>query len=111
MRPPIMAIVDLAERLGVRDLSKSHAGRCWELQIDNQWYIVVNPNRKPTDSTKAKEYEPLTAYVEFNGWPAATLGIDGSGVFVAGDVANAEAFIEACDRFDTTPTAQRGEKE
>jgi hypothetical protein len=105
-----MAIADLAERLGVRDLSKSHVGRCWEVQIDDQWYVVVNPNRVPTDSTKAKAHEPLTAYVEFNGWPAATLGIDGSGVFVAGEAANEEAFIAACDRFSADAMAAAKEE-
>lgn len=88
-------VVELGLALNIKPLPE-HDG-CWEHEIDERWWIAVNGHDKPQLMRKHPNLSPLapyTIYVEFNGWPAGLLGIDG-GCIAAGEAANERTFIEA----------------
>jgi hypothetical protein len=96
------AIVNYGLAHGVRNL-KEHPG-LWEAQIDEHWWIAVNPHLKPLDSSHGPKVEFGHCYVEFNGWPAGFITPYG-GVIADGAVANEAAFIAALKA--NTPPAQK----
>ncbi len=89
---PMECIMALAESLGVRQLSKTHAGQLWTHKVDEQWTFAVNANREPVKTVDGVPVDPFHVYVEFNGWPAAVISPTGDGVFAAGTAANVTAF-------------------
>lgn len=82
----------LAEHLGVSNLAQTYAGRCWEHKVDDRWWFAVNANRTSTACSRGDHVPPFHILIEFNGWPAAVLRVDGEGEFAAGEAANADAF-------------------
>lgn len=62
------------------------------------WFVAVNGHAEPMRSSEhgagGALVPPYEAYVSYNGWPAATFGVNG-GIFVAGSGANAESFSAA----------------
>lgn len=93
------AVVELAEALGVSKINEFPG--CWELQVDDQWFIALNGHDKPTacsrNPTGFEGVAPFCCYVEFNGWPAGVVS-PSDGVFAAGSAANEQTFIEAMKR-------------
>ena len=91
--PVIMSeLLNLAERLGVASINKLPA--CWELQIDAHWWIAMNGHNYRIACSKGVEVNPFECYVEFNGFPAGSCGLNG-GVIAAGSAANEDSFIAA----------------
>lgn len=88
-------LAPLAQRLGVSNISALPG--CWEVQVDPRWYFAVNPHLEPVICSEGVTVEPGFAYVQFNGFPAGVVGIDGEGTFAAGDEANLQAFKAACE--------------
>ena len=86
----------LAEAMGVRNI-KALPG-CWEVVIDEQWWLAVNGHKEPTACSpsdgRSVAVPPYSVYVEFNGWPAGILNIGGDEI-VAGAAANEDALIDA----------------
>lgn len=68
--------------------------QCWELQIDDRWWIAFNGHEYPVTCTAGVTVEPFHCYVKFNGWPAGVFAPRG-GVIAAGEVANEDAFLTA----------------
>ncbi len=98
------AIVKMCSRLGVRNISTLDG--CWTYKIDDEWWVAVNGQTtpqtaiSPTDiefNRQGTEVDPFTAYIEYNGWPAGIVDPYG-GTFAAGDAANAETFVAACEK-------------
>jgi hypothetical protein len=87
-------ICDLGIALGHSDL-KSRPG-CLELQVDEQWWIALNPHAEERECSRDVRVPWFTAYVEFNGWPAGFFGASG-GVIAAVSAANEDALIEALE--------------
>ena len=89
------AVILLAEKLGATPINKHP--ECWECQIDEQWWIAVNPHNQARECSQGVPVEPLHCYVEFNGWPAGVFSPFG-GEFAAGELANEQTFVEALQR-------------
>jgi hypothetical protein len=70
-----------------------HPG-CWEVGIDQHWWIAVNAHNEPKTCSKGTEVAPFACYVGFNGWPAGILTPTG-GALAAGSLANEETFLAA----------------
>ena len=71
--------------------------RISEKEIDEQWWIAINPHDEKLKCSHGPVVEPFTMYVEFNGWPAGIVTMNG-GMFAAGSAANEDAFIDALKR-------------
>lgn len=87
-----MAIADFAlarNAHGIKDLPG-----CYEVAVDDHWWIAVNGHDVPTRTSKGTEVPKFSAYVEFNGWPAGMLDPFG-GVLAAGEIANEDALLAA----------------
>jgi hypothetical protein len=95
MTEVMLAVVNMAERLGVKSINTLPG--CWEHQIDKHWWIAVNGKRKPQMCSKGVQVPPFSIYIEFNGWPAGICDSHG-GVICAGAVGNEKEFIDACNR-------------
>ena len=107
-RGPFEAVIEMCFRLGVREIDNLEG--CWECQIDDDWWIAVNGHKdpceaKPPQHEKTIEVPPFTAYVEYNGWPAGLLDPKG-GIIAAGDYANEQTFVAACEAKGTPVGAQ-----
>lgn len=99
INPGVMPhIFALCEKLGVENITQRYAGRCFEHQVDAQWFFAINANRVETKCSTGVSVPPMGIYVEYNGWPAAILDVTGSGEFVMGTAANEATFIEALQR-------------
>ena len=83
---------ELAQALGVRNINELEG--CWEHQINDQWWIAVNGHKAEVRCSKGGRVPSFECYVEFNGWPAGVIGLDG-GLIAAGDEANEDALIAA----------------
>lgn len=97
---PFYAVVSLAAALKITDIM--HLPGCWELQIDDRWWIALNGHKVPTPTSGEPHGEggpdgvpPFSCYVEYNGWPAGILDYEG-GEFAAGEGANPATFVAAC---------------
>jgi len=66
-----LEIANLAERLGVSEINKLPG--CWEHQIDQRWWIAVNSHGFESECSMGTKVPPLSAYVQFNGWPAGII--------------------------------------
>lgn len=96
-------IAKLGCALGVSDIYKLPG--CWELQIDDQWWIAMNGHKTPTKDSHGFEVPPFHAAVEYNGWPAGIISPAG-GIIAAGSCANENTFIAALEA--ATHTAATG---
>ena len=85
-------IVELEIALGLKDISKTPG--CWEHIVDEHWWFALNAHGETTQCSEGAQVPPFTAYVMFNGWPAAMISPD-NGTVCAGAVANEDALIEA----------------
>ena len=98
MNPPIakafVAVSEMAYRLGARKINQLPG--CWEKQIDERWWVALNPHREPIKCSHGVEVQPFDCYVEYNGFPAGSFNAAG-GFLAAGEAANEQSFIEACD--------------
>lgn len=90
--------------LAVADLAKARALKpanqypgCMEIEVDEHWWIALNGHREAMACSKGPVVDSFTMYVEFNGWPAGVVGIDG-GVLVGGERANEATLLEALKR-------------
>lgn len=70
---------------------------CWELELDEHWWLAVNGHREVTRCSRGVDVQPFSAYVEFNGWPAGVFTPAG-GVLAAGTLANEATLIAALRR-------------
>lgn len=86
------AVVNYALSRGVRNLMDRPG--LWEAQVDEQWWIAVNPHHETLESSHGPKVEFGNCYVEFNGWPAGMITPYG-GVIAAGELANESNFISA----------------
>ena len=94
MSDPVQAVLALAYHLGVRNLGE--ATSCWEQQIDDRWWVAINPTRDEKATSKGgPALPPASVYVEFNGWPAGLLSFMHGGEFAAGEAANPDTFAAA----------------
>ena len=98
-RFPFDAILEMCDRLGVRDIGSMDG--FWTYVIDDHWWIAVNGHKVDVEAQSPQHVNPtpvppFTAYVEFNGWPAGLIDPYG-GTLAAGEIANAETFMAACD--------------
>lgn len=85
----------LASQLGVANIRELPG--CWEIQIDEQWFIAVNGHKDERRCSKGARVPFAHAYVEYNGWPAGIINPYG-GILAAGDCANEQALIAAIER-------------
>ncbi len=92
---PFDAILAYAKRASVAAISQ-RAG-CWEVDVDERWWFAVNGHITSQPCSRGPFVEPFDVYIEYNGWPAAVLDVNGSGEFAAGEVANAVAFVAALE--------------
>jgi hypothetical protein len=90
---PLDAIFAYAKRAGVAAISQRPG--CWEVAVDEHWWFAVNGHILPESCSRGPFVEPFGVYIEYQGWPAAILDVNGVGEFAAGDVANAAAFVAA----------------
>lgn len=90
-----VAMMHMAERLGVKDMHRMK--RCWELQVDEHWWIAVNGKPIAIKCSKGQEISPYHMYVEYDGNVAGLVNVK-LGKFVAYKDANEKAFIDACGR-------------
>jgi hypothetical protein len=88
----MIEIVELAARLGVTEIYELPG--CWEHAVDDGWWLALNGHREPVACSRGPEVPPLSAYVEWYGWPAGIVGFHG-GVVAAGSEANEDALLEA----------------
>jgi hypothetical protein len=88
-------IAKLAVLLGVKNIRELSG--CWELQIDEHWWIAVNGHREPVKNSLGDDVPPFEAYIQFNDWPAGLISPRG-GIIAAGSCANENTFIDALDR-------------
>lgn len=106
--PLLIAIAKFACALDAAPMN--HHPGCWEIQIDERWWLAVNGHKEPHRHSKSMGEEvlaPFHFYVEYNGWPAGIFSAAG-GEFVAGDAANEQTFIEALKaRMSCETDAQR----
>jgi hypothetical protein len=70
-----------------------HSG-CWELAVDDHWFLAFNGHNVPVNCSKSAKVPPFTIYIEYNGWPAGVVDPVG-GTMAAGDCANENAFLDA----------------
>lgn len=85
-------IAEMAARMGVTRIDQMDG--CWEVDVDARWRLSVNGHAEPMVNRDGIEVPPLTAYVEFNGWPAGFISPRG-GILPAGSAANEDALIDA----------------
>jgi hypothetical protein len=86
------AVVDYALSRGVRNLAQRPG--LWEAQIDEQWWIALNPHQQELTSSHGNKIQFGQCYVEFNGWPAGII-TPYDGILAAGALANENTFIAA----------------
>ena len=96
-RHPFEVIVEMSTRLGASNIGRLPG--CWEHTWEHdgaEWYVAVNGHKVDTNCSRGEVVPPVTAYVEYNGWPA---GLIGPGVWemVEGTAANLSTFMAACD--------------
>ncbi len=87
-------IVHLAQAVKAKPMNKYAA--CWEHRIDDDWSIAVNGHPTQKETEGGCTVPPFSAYIEWNGFPAGILGMNG-GMLVAGSGANEDTLIEALD--------------
>lgn len=94
-------IANMAQRMGVTRIDQMEG--CWEVDVDDHWRLSVNGHGEPTKNRDGTEVPPITAYVEWNGWPAGLIHPAG-GTMAAGSAANEGALIEALKAAATKET-------
>jgi hypothetical protein len=90
---PLDAIFAYAKRAGVAAISQLPG--CWEVDVDGRWWFAVNGHALPEACGRGPDVQPFGVYIEYHGWPAALLDVNGDGLFAAGAGANADAFVAA----------------
>jgi hypothetical protein len=88
----MLAIMELAERLGVSKINELPG--CWEHRVDEHWWIALNGHREETLCENGTSVPPFHAYIEFNDWPAGLVGLNG-GAIAAGTIANEDSLLAA----------------
>lgn len=94
---PVECILDLAEALGVKDISSLPGA--WVYRVDDTWTVAVN-GQDTTVSVKPEgcmsvNMEPFEFFVWFDGWLAGIMLPGGNGEFAEGTLANQEEFDRA----------------
>lgn len=84
------ALMDLALALGHREISKL-PGLC-TFEVDEHWKVSINGHKEEIDHIPAYHVMPF-----WNGFPAGIFGPSG-GIIAAGELANEDTFIEACQK-------------
>lgn len=92
MSEAFMVVVQLGLALGKRDMSKLPG--CWEHQVDEQWWIALNPHDGNEKCSTGAAVPGFSIYIRFNEWPAGLID-PRSGVIAAGAAANEDSFIAA----------------
>ena len=69
---------------------------CWELEVDEHWWIAVNGHQGPKDCSRDVSVPPYHAYIEWCGWPAGMVSPK-DGIVAAGREANYPALLQALD--------------
>ena len=90
---PLEAIFAYAKRAGVAAISQRPG--CWEVDVDGRWWFAVNGHSSDQACSRGPWVLPFGCYIEYQGWPAAILDVNGVGEFAAGEVANVAAFVAA----------------
>jgi hypothetical protein len=90
---PLDAIFAYAKRAGVAAISQRPG--CWEVDVDGRWWFAMNGHDLPERCSRGPDVDPFGVYIEYHGWPAALLDVNGDGLFAAGAGANADAFVAA----------------
>jgi hypothetical protein len=98
---PLEAIFAYAKRAGVAAISQYDG--CWEVDVDGRWWFAVNGHALPEPCSRGPSVQPFGVYVEYHGWPAALLDVNGEGLFAAGEAATAEAFVTALEGLPAGP--------
>ena len=88
----MMEVVALAERLGVKRINELPG--CWELQVDDDWWIACNGHREPMECSRGMKVQPFEVGVYWGDWPAGQFGA-GGGVIASGAAANEETLLAA----------------
>ena len=88
------AVVELGLACGVTRISELPG--CWERDIDGHWWIAVNGGTAPRECSRGATVPAVTAYVEYNGFPAGFLG-PSAGILAGGEAANEGALIAAVE--------------
>lgn len=86
-----LEIGEYAYRQGARSI-KDLPG-CWEAHVDKHWWIAINAHTKEMKTSTGIPVPACSAYVEFNGWPAAVVNAAG-GWIAAGEIANENEFLK-----------------
>jgi hypothetical protein len=84
----------LAAQAGVTAIDKLPG--CWEIQIDEQWFVAVNGHETELRDSKGHRVPPYHAFLEYNGWPAGVIN-PFAGFIAAGESANEETLIAAIE--------------
>lgn len=100
MSDPVMAAFLLAEHLGVRNMKDMTD--CWEHQVDDAWWLAINPRPVDKRCKKGVIVPAYSMYVEYLDWPAGVLPFSrmarmGDGGFADGSVASVDAFVKAIE--------------
>lgn len=83
-------VVDLGLALGLRNVGQMN--KCWEHQVDDDWWIALNPKPEPIKCSKDIEVPGGNIWIEYRGFPAGIIGFnDGR---MVGD-GTEDKFIEA----------------
>ena len=99
------AIVNYALSHGVRSLADRPG--LWEVQIDEHWWIALNPHDEKLKCSHGADVSFGHCYIEWNGWPAGMI-TPYDGIIAAGALANEDSFIAAV-KAATLPPSQKAE--
>jgi hypothetical protein len=100
----MVRVVELAAALGVQGINALPG--CWEVGVDDHWWLAVNGHDAPTKCSRGPEVPPYHAYVELNGLPAGLVSPYG-GTLCAAAVGKEEALCAALKR--RTEAARAGD--
>lgn len=96
-----LRIAELATASGLEKgaITRMYGAWRYKLITDDRWEFAVNGHKEAVVSPLLPNtnIEPFEAYVEYNGWPFATIGPYG-GQMGAGELANEDTFIEALEK-------------
>lgn len=85
-----MRVVDLGVARGMADIAKTPG--CQQLDF-GMWALSLNPHLEPTKNADGVEVPMGSVFVQYNGWPAGIIGMDG-GCLVG---VTEDQFIEAIE--------------
>ena len=93
---PAFKLATLALAQGQRDIVKRPGPT--HVEVDEHWDVWVNPHDEENPHPKGGTIPPHSFFVEWNGWPASIFHpLDERIMFVGGELANIDTFLEAVD--------------